>query len=57
MDLQGHDRLEFVEQGQAFAVEADSMGIMIKRGAADDSMGSDKDGTSIKLDRNERGKR
>jgi hypothetical protein len=57
MDLQGHDRLEFVEQGQAFAVEADSMGIMIKRGAADDSMGSDKDGTSLKLDRNERGKR
>lgn len=57
MDLQGHDRIEVVADGQAFAAEADSMGIMIKKGAADDSMGSDKDRTSIKLDRNERGKR
>ena len=57
IDLQGHDRLEFVADGQAFAVEADSMGIMIKRGAAEDSMVSTTNGISIVLDRNTRGRR
>jgi hypothetical protein len=57
MDLQGHDRIEVLAEGQAFAAEADSMGIMIKKGGADDSMGRDRDRTSIKLDRNKHGKR
>jgi hypothetical protein len=57
IDLQGHDRLKFIENGQAFALEADGMGIMVKGGAVADSMGNDKDGTSIELGLHGSGKR
>ncbi len=51
MDLHGNNKLEFAAEGQAFAVAADSMGIMIGEGAAD------MHGVSITIGRSERGKR